>query len=167
MDDQQGYVLGPGKGTSDLWFLDTRMTVKVGGAQSGDAFTLIEWSGPQGFGPPRHVHAVEDEVFVVLDGEMVIECGDGRWTAGPGSTAFLPHGVPHVFVVSRGPVRVLQLTAPAGFEGLVAELGREPAGPGLPEPAEPDVARLVAAVRRHGGEIVGPPLSLGDVSRSA
>jgi hypothetical protein len=75
--------------------------------------------------------------------------------------------VPHVYVVSRGPVRALQLTAPAGFEDLVAELGRQPAGPGLPEPSEPDVPRLVEAVRRHGGEIVGPPLSVWDVRRPA
>jgi quercetin dioxygenase-like cupin family protein len=112
------------------------------------ALTVIEWSAPEGFGPPRHVHHVEDEMFYVLEGEMVVECGDQRWTAGPGDFAFLPHGVAHVFVVSRGPVHGLQLTTPAGLEAFVEEVGRLPEGPGLPEPSIPDVPgwrRRVAA----------------------
>jgi mannose-6-phosphate isomerase-like protein (cupin superfamily) len=164
VDGQRGYVLGPGEGTSDLWFLDTRMTVKAGGTQTGGAVTLLEFAAPVGFGPPRHLHQVEDEGFYVLDGELVVECGDRRWTAGPGAFVFLPHGIPHVFVVSKGPVRGLQITTPAGFEDFIAEVGRTAAGPGLPEPGEPDIPRLVAAGARHGNEIVGPPLTLADVA---
>ncbi|WP_409331574.1 quercetin 2,3-dioxygenase [Trujillonella humicola] len=159
--DPAGYVLRPGAGPT-RWFLDTRMTVKTGGAATGGALTVIEWSAPVGFGPPRHVHHAEDEMFYVLDGEMVIECGDQRWTARPGDFAFLPHGVAHVFVVSRGPVRGLQLTTPAGFEAFVEEVGRVPEGPGLPPPSVPDVAELVEAGRRHGNDVVGPPLSLDE-----
>jgi len=160
--DGSGYVLGAGVGDT-RWFLDTRMTVKAGGAHTGGALTVIEWSAPEGFGPPRHVHHAEDEMFYVLDGEMVLECGDQRWTAGPGDFAFLPHGVAHVFVVSRGPVHGLQLTTPAGFEAFVEEVGRLPEGPGLPEPSIPDVPRLMEAGRRHGNDIVGPPLSRNEI----
>jgi mannose-6-phosphate isomerase-like protein (cupin superfamily) len=161
--DAQGYVLEAGTGES-RWFLDTRMTVKAGGAHTAGALTVIEWSAPVGFGPPRHVHHAEDEMFYVVEGEMVVECGGQRWTAGPGDFTFLPHGVPHVFVVSRGPVRGLQLTTPAGFEAFVEEVGRIPDGPGLPEPSMPDVPQLVEAGRRHGNAIVGPPLSLDEVA---
>ncbi len=65
-----------------------------------------------------------------------------------------------MFVVSRGPVRGLQFTTPAGFEAFVEEVGRLPEGLGLPEPSVPDGPRLVEAGRRHGNDIVGPPLSL-------
>lgn len=160
--DARGYALGPGGGT-ELWFLDTRMTVKAGGAQTGGAFTLLEWSAPLGFGPPRHVHHREDEGFYVLEGELAVECGERRWTAGPGSFAFLPHGIPHVFVVTQGPVRGLQITSPSGFENFITELGRPPTGPGLPEPSMPDVPRLVEAGQRHGNDVVGPPLALADL----
>ncbi len=139
--DGSGYVLGAGAGDT-RWFLDTRMTVKAGGAHTGGALTVIEWSAPVGFGPPRHVHHTEDEMFYVLEGEMVLECGAQRWTAGPGDFAFLPRGVAHVFVVSRGPVRGLQLTTPAGFEAFVE----------------------VEAGRRHGNDIVGPPLLLNEIT---
>ncbi|MGY1703757.1 cupin domain-containing protein [Geodermatophilus sp. SYSU D00697] len=164
--DERGYALGAEEGTG-VWFLDTRMTVKAGRAQTGGSFTLIEWSAPVGFGPPRHLHHVEDEGFYVLDGELVVECGDRRWTAGPGTFVFLPHGIPHVFVVTRGPVRGLQITSPAGFEDFIGELGRPPTGPGLPEPSEPDVPRLVEAAARYRGEILGPPLALADVAPPA
>jgi quercetin dioxygenase-like cupin family protein len=157
--DPRGYVLTEGDG-EHTWFLDTRMTVKAGGAQTGGAFTFLEFHAPEGFGPPRHIHGVEDEAFYILDGETLVEVGDKRFTAGPGSFVFLPHGIPHAFVVTAGPLRGLQITSPSGFEDFVRELGRPAEHPGLPDPSAPDVARLVEAGRKYGHEMAGPPLSL-------
>ncbi|MGY1689490.1 hypothetical protein [Geodermatophilus sp. SYSU D01105] len=61
-------------------------------------------------------------------------------------------------------MRGLQITSPAGFEDFIGELGRPPTRPGLPEPSEPDVPRLVEAAARYCGEVLGPPLSLADVA---
>jgi len=157
--DPRGYHLKAADGPQ-LWFLDTRMSVKAGAEQTGGAFTLIEWAAPAGFGPPLHLHHNEDEAFYVLDGEIVIDCGDRRFTAGPGDFAFLPRGIPHTFVVTAGPVRGLQITTPSGFEEFIAELGRPAERPGLPEPSAPDVPRLIAAGQRFGHEILGPPPSV-------
>ena len=157
--DAHGYVLSAEAGDA-LWFLDTRMTVKAGGAQTGGAFTLLEWAAPTGFGPPRHVHHLEDEGFYVLEGQMQIVCGDRRWTAGPGAFAFLPHGIPHAFVISEGPVRGLQITSPSGFEHFINDQGRTASNAGLPEPTQPDVGQLIAAGQRHGHDNVGPPLTI-------
>ncbi len=153
-----GYLLTPADG-SQLWFLDTRMSVKAGAAQTGGAFTLIEWSAPAGFGPPRHQHDREDEAFYLLAGEITVDCGDQRWTAGPGDFVFLPRGIPHSFMAGDGPVHGLQITAPAGFERFIAEVGRPAGHPGLPEPGPPDIPRLIDAARRHGQQILGPPPS--------
>ncbi|WP_291418013.1 quercetin 2,3-dioxygenase [Actinophytocola sp.] len=161
--DPAGYVLAEQDG-EHVWFLDTRMTVKAGGDQTGGAFTLLEWA-PQGFGPPRHIHEAEDEAFYILDGELVVDCGERRSVAGPGAFVFLPRGIPHSFVVSAGPVRGLQITSPAGFERFITEVGRPAEHLGLPEPSQPDIPRLVEAGRRHGNEIVGPPITL-DSERS-
>ena len=94
-----------------------------GRRETGGAFTFIEWSAPAGFGPPLHVHGREDEAFYILDGQISVECGAKRFTAGPGDFTFLPRGIPHTFLVTRGPVRGLQITAPAGFEEFIAEAG--------------------------------------------
>jgi hypothetical protein len=64
-----------------------------------------------------------------------------------------------VFVVTRGPVRGLQIIAPSGFERFILEVGRPADRPGLPDPTRPDVAALGAAMGRHGYELVGPPLT--------
>jgi hypothetical protein len=106
------------------------------------------------------VHQVEDEAFYILDGELVVECGERRSTAGPGAFIFLPHGIPHSFVVSAGPVRGLQITSPAGFEQFITEVGRPAEHLGLPEPSQPDIPLLVEAGRRHGNEIIGPPITV-------
>jgi hypothetical protein len=54
-------------------------------------------------------------------------------------------------------VRGLQITAPSGFEDFVTEVGRPATRPGLPEPSEPDLARLAAASQRYNNQILGPP----------
>ncbi|WP_066366652.1 quercetin 2,3-dioxygenase [Herbidospora mongoliensis] len=154
--DTKGYRLTPDDGPQ-VWFLNTRMNIKAGAAQTGGAFTLIEWSAPVGFGPPLHVHGVEDEGFYILDGEISVECGDQHFTAGPGDFTFLPRGIPHSFLVTQGPVRGLQITAPSGFEDFITEIGHPATGPGLPEPTEPDLPRLIAAAQRHHQQILGPP----------
>ena len=156
--DPQGYAL-PADAGEPVWFLDTRMTVKAGGAQTGGVFTLLEWAAPEGFGPPRHMHHREDEAFYLLEGEMDVECGDRSWTLGPGAFVFLPHGIPHSFVVTDGPVRGLQITSPAGFEHYISEIGGPAEHPGLPHPSQPDIPRLTKAAERFGHQIVGPPMA--------
>jgi mannose-6-phosphate isomerase-like protein (cupin superfamily) len=161
--DHRGYHLSAGAGEA-WWFLDTRMTVKADGARTGGAYTLLEFSAPHGFGPPRHVHRSEDEAFLVLEGGLHVACGHDEWDAAPGSFVLLPRGVPHAFVVtSRQPVVALQLTNPAGFEHFVADVGRPAEGEGLPSPTPPDIPRLAAAAARHDTEIMGPPLDAGPV----
>jgi quercetin dioxygenase-like cupin family protein len=154
--DPKGYLLGSADGP-DLWFLDTRMSVKAGADQTGGAFALIEWSAPVGFGPPPHVHEREDEAFYVLEGTMEIDCGDQHWTAGPGDFAFLPRNIPHAFVITDGPVRGLQITTPSGFDKFIEEIGRPAEHPGLPAPSMPDIPRLIEVGRRYGHQHPGPP----------
>ena len=155
---EKGYRLARDDGDA-FWFLDTRMTIKAGGEQTGGSFTLLEFAAPTGFAPPLHVHHQEDESFYLLDGELEVHCGEQSWTAGPYSFVFLPRGIPHSFVVSHGPVRALQITTPAGFENFVEALGRRPQHAGLPEPLTPDFPRIAEVSARYGREIVGPPPS--------
>lgn len=156
--DPGGYVLAEHAG-EHVWFLDTSMVVKAGGEQTNGAFTFLEWSAPEGFGPPRHIHHGEDEAFYVLDGRLTVECGERTMTAGPGAFVFLPREIPHSFVVTAGPIRGLQITAPAGFERFIHEVGRPAERLGLPEPTQPDIPRLLQVSNEYGCEIVGPPLT--------
>jgi mannose-6-phosphate isomerase-like protein (cupin superfamily) len=42
-----------------------------------------------------HQHAEEDELFIVLKGELTIELRDGQVTLGPGELVVVPKGVEH------------------------------------------------------------------------
>ena len=42
-----------------------------------------------------HSHADEDEMFLVIAGELIIELRDGAITLGPGEMAVIPRGVEH------------------------------------------------------------------------
>jgi quercetin dioxygenase-like cupin family protein len=157
-DGREGYRLGPDEGDA-WWFLFHRMTVKVGGDQTGGAMTVIEWTAPKGSAPPRHRHEREDELFWVLDGHVLAGCGETQWEVPAGSMVFLPHGIEHGFV-TLSESRVVQVTTPAGFEDFVADAGRRPEGRGLPpqEPVDPEWMTEIA--RRHSIVISGPPLAM-------
>jgi mannose-6-phosphate isomerase-like protein (cupin superfamily) len=42
-----------------------------------------------------HQHAEEDELFIVIQGELTIELRDGAVTLGPGELVVIPKGVEH------------------------------------------------------------------------
>ncbi|WP_171070002.1 cupin domain-containing protein [Methylobacterium terricola] len=73
---------------------------------------------PPGYGVPPHVHAGDDEVFFVLDGELTILGASGERRAGPGTTVQLPGGTRHGFRNDMtGPVRFLVMARP-GIQAL-------------------------------------------------
>jgi len=157
--DTNGRYLAEGEGEA-LWMPHTRMTVKAETELTSGTYTLIEFSTPPGYGPPLHVHQDEDEAFYLIEGKMLMVCGDERWHVEAGGFVFLPRQVPHAFVVtSPDPVRALQLTNPAGFERFAAEIGRPAAGPGLPEPIRPDARRTAEIALRYGYKVIGPALT--------
>ncbi len=105
-----------------LVFGEVAVLIKVSCETTGGAFTVFE-EGPPLLDTPRHIHANEDEVFHVLEGEHVVECGDAEFRLGPGELIFLPRGIPHAHrrVVPREG-RLLVVTSPGGFEGFLRAL---------------------------------------------
>jgi mannose-6-phosphate isomerase-like protein (cupin superfamily) len=72
---------------------------------------------PTADGPESHVHADEDDVFYVLDGELTFKLPNGDVAAPAGTFVLVPPGVEHTFANRTAtPVRVLNIHAPAGFD---------------------------------------------------
>ena len=44
-----------------------------------------------------HVHEVEDDAFLIIDGELTFDLPDGAAVAGPGTFVLVPPGVEHGF----------------------------------------------------------------------
>lgn len=145
-----------------LWFLGNLATLKATGAHTRGGLTVAEFVNPPGFAPPLHRHRLEDEAFYVLSGRARFLCADEQIDAGPGDFVLLPVGVPHAFVVgAEEPLRVLQITTPAGFEEFAAEVGEPARQRRLPDPGPVDPAALGHAADRHGIDLLGPPPILG------
>jgi mannose-6-phosphate isomerase-like protein (cupin superfamily) len=64
-----------------------------------------------------HVHVDEDDAFYILEGEMTFVFGDETVAAPPGTFVLAPSGAEHGFRNDgAGPVRMLNIHAPAGFD---------------------------------------------------
>lgn len=119
--------------------LGDHQVLKLAAGDTRGQLTAIVQDNPPNTRIPKHVHANEDEVFHLLEGEMEFEVGAQTVALKAGDLIFLPRGVPHSFRVV-GPARAkTHLTVfPAGIEKMFDELSRLPAGP----PDMPAVARI-------------------------
>ena len=59
---------------------------------------LLLLKPPPNGGPPMHVHSKEDELFYILEGNYIFNCGDKKIHVSRGDLIRLPRGVPHSFV---------------------------------------------------------------------
>ena len=153
-----GYALASNEGEA-FWLLGMLQTIKIGKADTGGAYGLLEIEVPEGIGSPWHVHPEEDEWFYVLEGNMTFWVGDTQIAMEAGSFAFGPKGVPHTFYADAGGAKALVGFAPMQFEGFQREVGEPAPERVLPPPMQghPDIARLIPIAQRNGFEILGPP----------
>lgn len=152
-------VIAPGHG-HHVHFLNHLATIRVTAGEHG-SMSVVEFQASRGFGPPLHRHDTEDELFVLLDGELDLRSGDERFTATAGDIAFLPHGRAHTFQVLSETARFTCVTSSRTgvprFDRMVAELGVPVDVPSIPEPGYIDAGRVADVCRQHGIEVLGPP----------
>ena len=109
--------------------------------------------------PPPHIHHREDEIFYVLEGEIVVSVGDRTIKGTPGTMVFLPRNVPHSFTIESEQARMLIMVTPAGLERWFKEFSVPAPAMTLPpadEPAYGEVQRMLEAAPRYGIEFVLP-----------
>jgi mannose-6-phosphate isomerase-like protein (cupin superfamily)/catechol 2,3-dioxygenase-like lactoylglutathione lyase family enzyme len=151
------------------WFLGTLAVLRnpIGAPRSP---AVIELTVPPGGSPPRHVHEALDDSFLLLEGEVVVRCGDETVVARPGTYVVLPHGVEHTFrVTSRVPARLLLVHADDSFLHFIETLGTPTTEHRLPPPGEFDADgdTIVRVSAEHGAPIVGPSLDEDDARAHA
>ncbi|HEY5725449.1 MAG TPA: cupin domain-containing protein, partial [Methylomirabilota bacterium] len=116
-------VVGPQDGK--LGFLGSiGVRFMIDGAETDQGFSLVEHPmSPRALAAPLHRHTREDEYSYVLEGRMGALLGDEVLEAGPGDLVFKPRNQWHTFWnAGDEPCRILEIIAPAGFEGFFAEL---------------------------------------------
>jgi quercetin dioxygenase-like cupin family protein len=158
------YRLAPGEGLADVWWKSGRITVKIAGAETGNAFSQVVTDDPRGAGVPRHLHHNEDETFYIIEGELTAVVGDERIELSAGDYLFAPREVPHTYVVRSERAQMLATISPAGLEQHFVSLGVPVTGAEPPTDAVmPPMDELVRQFAAYGVEILGPPLSLDEL----
>lgn len=151
------YVLAPGETRWDMAAGDLRMGFLVRGADSDENLLVFHYEAPGGLaGPPRHVHDGIDEAFYVLEGTLRVAVGDDRHDLDAGALAWVPGGTSHGFAnPTDSPTRFLGLAVPPGqLEAMFYAIAEHVAdADGIPDPDT-----LNDINRRHGVQIVGPPV---------
>ena len=79
----------------DLWFLNTRVTIRVSYTDGADGISVLEHWAPHGDSPPLHVHEHEDEIFHILEGAfrflpLLSALGIGTCARGPARRSLVP-----------------------------------------------------------------------------
>jgi quercetin dioxygenase-like cupin family protein len=127
---------------------------------TGGKLSMFQATMPEGFSPPRHIHTREDEVFLVLDGDVCFDVDGHLRLAGPGTSVYMPRGVPHTFRIQSPVARLLGVMTPGAFEELFRNLSVPAGERALPAPGTVpfDVSAVMAEQLRLGTEVVGPPM---------
>ena len=142
-----------------LWHLGALLNFKALGEETAGQFWALEGLADKHMAVPLHAHSREDEIWYVLEGEIVFYIGDEIVVGGPGSFAYIPRNTPHTFQVKSETARWFGFGTPAGLDKWFFETG-EPAGNlTLPPPPAglPNVDAIVASLRAYGTETLGPP----------
>jgi quercetin dioxygenase-like cupin family protein len=136
-----------------VWYNGSLMTFLATSEETQGKFALIEAVTRKGNDPPPHTHHREDEIFYVLEGEVVVSVGDRRIKGTPGTMIFLPRDVRHSFTIEAVHARMLILVTPAGLERWFKEFSvpaRSMTLPPADEPGYQDVQRMIEAAPRYG-----------------
>jgi quercetin dioxygenase-like cupin family protein len=127
-------------------------SLKLQGGETGDSIMMFEETVPAGTKSTFHRHHDSDEVAYVLSGEVTFKIGDEVTVGGPGTSAFMPRGVPHAWKSTGTETgRVLFLYTPARAGGLIEEQQRT--GRKFGSMSERELAEIL---ERHGWELLGP-----------
>jgi quercetin dioxygenase-like cupin family protein len=150
--------LSPNAGQS-FWLTTDRHTLKLVGADTNGALTMVEVSARPEFGPPPHIHHRQDECFYILEGTFEFTYEGRTFTAGSGSVVHLPRGRVHTHRAA-GPAaaRALVVYTPAGVEQFIEEAGTPvvDAAATPAAPTMPDLEKIVAIASKYGIEVPPP-----------
>jgi quercetin dioxygenase-like cupin family protein len=145
----QTVVSRPGEGEA-LWVLGGLYEILVSSDETGNALTVIQFTIPEGAGPPPHVHD-SAEMVRVLEGSARFHADGETFEAGPGTTLYFAAGVEETFE-PIGQVKLMTTYAPGGMDRLFGEFGERAERREVPPPMEgpPDIERLIALGEKYG-----------------
>jgi mannose-6-phosphate isomerase-like protein (cupin superfamily) len=127
-------------------------------AQTGGQLALLDYGAPKSFGPPRHLHYNDDEIFEVLEGTLALWTPAECLTARPGDVVLLPKRLGHTWrAYGEDQVRLRVTVAPGEFETFFELIAQR-------NLTLSDVPQIAEAASAAGMDILGPPLNDEEVA---
>ena len=145
---------GDGRTPAPLNIVGEETLVKVSSDDSDGTLAFFHLVAPPMSGPPRHVHSREDELFYVLQGELVFELDGERHTVRAGDTVYVRRGVVHTYQnFTTSDARILIATTPGEFCNLFIELSAA-----TPPGTMPSFDLIDTIATKYGITTLGPPM---------
>jgi quercetin dioxygenase-like cupin family protein len=116
-------VVEPGGGRQGDLGGGLGVVFKIDAADTGGALSIVEHPFAVGALVPPHVHRREDEISIVLEGEIGFRSEDQEVVLAAGGYIVKPHGEVHaMWNAGRVPARMIEIITPPGFERFFAEM---------------------------------------------
>ena len=110
-------VVEPGGGRRGDLLEGVGVIFKLHGIDSGGALSIVEHPFAVGALVPPHIHTLEDEFSIVLEGEIGFRSEDEEVVLGPGGYIVKPRGEVHaMWNAGSVPARMIEVISPPGFE---------------------------------------------------
>ena len=110
-------VVQPGEGRAGGLAPGVGVVFKIDGEETGGALSIVEHPFAVGAIVPPHIHTLEDEYSIVLDGEIGFRSEDQEVVLGAGGYIIKPRGEVHaMWNAGSTPARMIEIISPAGFE---------------------------------------------------
>jgi quercetin dioxygenase-like cupin family protein len=140
------------QGASSEWLEITpgeRFKFRTSATETDGIYMTLEIIADPRNGVPMHVHANEEECFIVLEGSLYLVNGDQRLNLSAGDVATVKRGTPHAWCnISENSARFLIVFTPGNMEKTFRRIGLMKGG---------DLAAISETAESDGSTIVGPP----------
>jgi quercetin dioxygenase-like cupin family protein len=112
-------VVQPGEGRAGRLGPGVGVHFKIDGADTSGALSIVEHPFDVGALVRPHVHTREDEISIVLEGEIGFRSEDNEVVLRPGGYIIKPRNQVHaMWNAGSTPARMIEIISPAGFEGF-------------------------------------------------
>jgi quercetin dioxygenase-like cupin family protein len=137
-------VVRPGEGRVGGLAPGVGVAFKLDGRDTGGALSVVEHPFDVGAIVPPHIHRLEDEFSIVLEGEIGFRSEDEEVVLGAGGYIVKPRNQVHaMWNAGSVPARMIEIISPAGFEDFFREFAD------MTEVGPPERERIVELAGRY------------------
>lgn len=143
----------------DYIFLGAKVKPLLLSTESDGKFSVFEFTEVKGLEAPFHIHENEDEIWRVVEGEMVFHLEGKEIHASAGDAVFIPRGKVHTFRLKTETAKAILSLTSTDFENVICEIAI-PAASNHELPTKPitkeQAEKLIETGKKNGLTIIEP-----------